>query len=765
MTRAPRVFLLGAALLAGCRSHPYADGTSTQAMLERIAETVGATVPFVGEPRVVDKLDRFRHDTSPGAFDTRLRLAQALIRSGDAEPAVQLFDELLEQARTLGLSGEDLIERVELPRAVAYLRLGEQQNCVAHHTGDSCLFPIRGAGVHVERHGSTVAVEAFASILKRRPGDVVVKWLLNIACMTLGRAPETLPAEWRLPESVYRRGGSFPEMHDVAGPLGVAVNGLAGGVILDDFDGDGYLDIMVSEAFPIDRYEGQLHLFRNLGDGSFQDVTEEAGLTGIRGGLNLVQADYDNNGYPDVLVLRGAWQMEHGRWPSTLLRNDGGRFTDVTARSGILQLEPTQAATWGDFDNDGLLDLFVGVESGFPARILPIARIWSGLLQVAYRLRYPLAQGHLYRNLGDGTFRDVLPEVGVDIRGWIKGAAWSDYDGDGRIDLYVSRYGETNVLLHNDGPDAKGRWRFRDVTARAGVAEPIFSFPTWFFDYDNDGHDDLFVGGYPRARVVFPKKGMPMELRTSPRDEIAEFAGLPGQSDEGKPRLYRNRGDGTFEDVTRTAGLWRTMSVMGANFGDLDNDGLLDMYLGTGTPPYAFLVPNRAFHNRGATFEDVTVSANVGSLAKGHGVAFADLDNDGDQDVYEVLGGAFPGDVFPNALFENPGAGNDWISLKLEGTRANRSAIGARIEVTVTGPAGRHALRRTVGSGGSFGASPLEQQIGLGRGAVVEEVTITWPDHERSVQRLGRLAVNASYRVRQGEAVAALRRERLRLHD
>jgi hypothetical protein len=766
-----RLSILAAALaaVAGCRSAPAPlppDTGSTAEILSRIAAGIGPDVPFAGEGKVVDALSRYRHDDSPRSFDKRLRLAQALIRVGRAEEAVTLYDELLAQASSGGLSSDQRIDRVEIPRAVAYMRLGEQENCVAHHTGDSCLFPIRGGGVHVERRGSLEAVAAFESILARRPDDLVVKWLLNISCMTLGRGPETIRPEWRIDPASYRSKSGFPAFRDVAAPLGIAVNGLAGGVVVDDFDGDGYLDIMVSEAAPIDAEAGQLRLFRNMGDGTFSDVTKDSGLEGIRGGLNLVQADYDNNGYPDVLVLRGGWQMDHGQ-PSTLLRNERGKFTDVTARAGILGIEATQAATWGDFDNDGFVDLFVGTETGFPTRVLgSMSKLSADLLLDFYRLGHPQAQGHLYRNRGDGTFQDVLPGLGLDIRGWIKGATWGDYDHDGRIDLYLSRYGDTNILLHNDGPDAKGRWRFSDVTARAGVAEPIYSFATWFFDDDNDGWDDLFVGGYPPAQVVFPGKGLPIELKTSARDEIADFLGQPAASADGKPRLFHNRGDGTFADATKASGLWRSMSVMGANFGDLDNDGFLDMYLGTGTPPFEFLVPNRAFRNEGnGVFEDVTVAANLGTLAKGHGVAIADVDNDGDQDIYEVLGGAFPGDNFPNALFENPGNGNDWITLKLEGTLANRSAIGARIRVMLAGRSGIRNVYRTVGSGGSFGASSLQQEIGLGclsaDGAAIEEIEITWPDRGRTVQRLGALAPDAFYFVRQGEPAAALVRNRL----
>jgi hypothetical protein len=192
------------------------------------------------------------------------------------------------------------------------------------------------------------------------------------------------------------------------------------------------------------------------------------------------------------------------------------------------------------------------------------------------------------------------------------------------------------------------------------------------------------------------------------------------------------------------------------------------MYIGTGSPPFEFLVPNRAFLNTGhGSFEDVTVSLNLGTLAKGHGVGFGDIDNDGDQDIYTVLGGAFPGDTFPNALFLNPDRGNDWITLKLEGVTSNRSAIGARIELALSGPAGKRRIFRTAGSGGSFGASSLQEEVGLGRlladGGAIEDIVVTWPNPARTVQRLGPLAANAIYHVREGDAPRRVELETLRL--
>ena len=183
--------------------------------------------------------------------------------------------------------------------------------------------------------------------------------------------------------------------------------------------------------------------------------------------------------------------------------------------------------------------------------------------------------------------------------------------------------------------------------------------------------------------------------------------------------------------MTSAARLDRVLLVMGANFGDLDNDGHPDLYLGTGAPDYRTLMPNRMFRNNGdGAFQDVTTAGGFGHLQKGHGIAFADVDADGDQDVYAVMGGWYTGDVFPNVLFENPGHGNHWITLRLRGTRANRSAIGARIKVTVRVPNGSRQIHALTGTGGSFGSASLQQEIGLGKAEAIEEIEIWWPGQE-----------------------------------
>jgi hypothetical protein len=237
------------------------------------------------------------------------------------------------------------------------------------------------------------------------------------------------------------------------------------------------------------------------------------------------------------------------------------------------------------------------------------------------------------------------------------------------------------------------------------------SFPTWFFDYDNDGWLDLFVASFAPSVA-----------------EVARgFLGLPLRAETMK--LYRNDTKGGFQDVTNAVGLNRFVPTMGANFGDLDNDGFLDIYLGTGAPSYAALIPNFAFRNQaGKKFADVTAATGAGHLQKGHGVAFGDFDNDGDEDFYVNIGGFVPGDYYNKALFANPGGAHNWISIKLNGAKSNRAAIGAKIKLTLAGVNGQKSLRyREVTGGGSFGASSLRQEIGLGRARQIDAIEVWWP--------------------------------------
>lgn len=188
---------------------------------------------------------------------------------------------------------------------------------------------------------------------------------------------------------------------------------------------------------------------------------------------------------------------------------------------------------------------------------------------------------------------------------------------------------------------------------------------------------------------------------------------------------YRGNGDGTFTNLAVEHGLDMPMLTMGANFGDVNNDGYLDFYIGTGQPDIAILVPNQMFLNAGGErFDDITMAIGMGHLQKGHAIAFADIDNDGDEDVFEQMGGARRVDHYRDALYVNPGTGNNWLKVKLVGTKSNRSAIGARVTAKL---ADGRSIYRFVGSGASFGANPFTQHIGLGSDAQVETLEVYWP--------------------------------------
>ncbi|MCZ6817821.1 MAG: CRTAC1 family protein [Planctomycetota bacterium] len=711
---------------------PALGGDDSASMVERLARVAEqadpARNPYLNQQRVEIARRPFREATSPKKrLQTQGRLAFELLLAGDAEAAVRGFERLrrLTKQSNVRVPPQQFLRLREL-EAIAFLRLGEQENCLARHSADSCLIPIQGNGIHIAQRGSRRAINSYTQLLNTNPANLSWRWLLNIAYMTVGEYPDKIPAEWLIPPGVFTSDYDIERFHDVSSAAGLDTVGLAGGVVVEDFDKDRLLDVMVSSWGLRD----QIRYFVNNGDGTFTERTREAGLTGITGGLNICHADYNNDGYPDVLVLRGGWLGEEGRHPNSLLRNNGdGTFEDVTEEAGLLSFHPTQTAAWGDFDNDGRLDLFIGNETPLfhraknkSARAVPRNGSWMQFVKTDERTvtRHPC---ELYHNNGDGTFTECAAEAGVDNIAFVKAVAWGDYDNDGRQDLFLSRIGNTNVLFRNNGParelttprpDGQGKmpgWSFTNVSAAAGIAEPVQSFPAWFWDYDNDGWLDIFVSGYGLSSMG---------------DVAADYLGL---SHKGVlPKLYRNQANGKFTDVTDEVGLDTILFSMGASFGDLDNDGWLDFYVGTGEPDYRALMPNRMFRNAsGRRFQDVTSSGGFGHIQKGHGIAFADIDNDGDQDVFAVMGGAYSGDVFRNSLFENPGHGNRWISLRLVGVKSNYSAIGARISVRVNSDRGPRTIHRIVSTGGSFGSTTLRQEIGLGRATSISSIEVRWP--------------------------------------
>jgi len=581
--------------------------------------------------------------------------------------------------------------RLEYDLGVAAMRKGEIDNCVARHTAQSCLLPIEGDGVHADESGSREAMDWLRAALRQSPDEVVrlcARWLLNIAAMTVGEYPAGLSDEERIEPSVFASEAPFPRFRDVAPELGLNDFDLAGGAVLEDLDGDGLVDVLTSSSDT----STALHYHRNNGDGTFEDRSAAANLAGLYGGLNLVSGDADGDGWVDVLVLRGAWLFgARGQIPRSLLQNRGGTFLDVTIRAGLNQaFFPSQAAAFADYDLDGDLDLYIGAEAN----------------------QENLFAGQLFRNRGDGTFEDVARAARVEHVRYCKGVAWGDTDADRYPDLYCNNLDGKNRLYRNrrDGS-------FEDVAEALGVTAPDNGFSTWFFDCDNDGALDLWASPY---EIVDPSAS----LRLYP--VVASYLGLPYTGDT--PVLYFGDGQGGFRRAGPEANLKRLNLPMGANHGDLDNDGFLDVYLGTGYPAYDGLIPNVLYWNRGGRrFLDVSAAAGVGHLQKGHGVAFADLDQDGDLDLFEQMGGAYPGDGFGDVLFENPGTANHWLEVACTGVRSNRFAVGTRLHaVFVDGEERRH-LWRWVGTGGSFGASPHAQHLGLGQARLVERLEVHWP--------------------------------------
>ena len=543
--------------------------------------------------------------------------------SGRMDEAIDQFEKAYAIVAAGASAAEPAALQLQEALGVAWLHKAAMDNGALHHPGDHCLLSHTGLQPFPRNEASSKAVEHFRRYLTYRPDELEVKWLLNIAYMTLGGYPAQVPPAHLIPPASLASSEDVGRFVDVAAEAGLRSVSLAGAAVVDDFDNDGRFDVVTSSFDSC----APMRFFRRSADEGFIEESERRGLTGQLGGLNAMQADYDNDGCLDLLLLRGGWDRPQRK---SLLRNTcTGRFVDVTVASGLdTPITATQAAVWVDIDNDGFLDLFVGNE-GDAAR--------------------------LYVNDRDGTFTEIGRAAGVARPAFIKGVAAIDYDNDGWQDLFATSY-----------------YLSVEETAR----------------------------GYMKLPLLAPTM-----------------------------RLYRNRGDGTFEDVTTRVGLDRPLMPMGSNFGDIDNDGWLDMYLGTGSPSYGALTPSLLMRNdEGRSFVDVTASAGVGELFKGHGVAFADLDGDGDEEIVFVVGGATQGDRHALRVFENPGHGNRWVEVTLVGSTSNRSAIGTRITVTVANADGtQRAIHRTVGSGGSFGASPLRQHIGLGKAERIVSVETWWP--------------------------------------
>ncbi len=485
---------------------------------------------------------------------------------------------------------------------------------------------------------------------------------------------------------------------------------MVAGVALLDYDNDGYLDVYLvnGAAIPSLKKDSPKYwnrLFHNNRDGTFTDVTEKAGVAGEGYGMGVAVGDFDNDGWPDLYVANVT--------KNQLFRNNhDGTFSDVTDRArvggGMLDGKKmwSVSAVWLDYNNDGLLDLFVSNYCKWEVNQDPVCRPKAGLRSYCHPKYYQPLPNTLYRNNGDGTFTDVSEETGISKHlGKGMGAVIADYDGDGFMDVFVPNDNLPNFLFHNIG----GK-RFEEAALESGVAYPqsanaISSMGADFKDVFNDGKPDIW-------------------------HTATENESFP---------LYRNRGGGDFTEVTDQSmlGTTRTMSGWANGIFDFDNDGWKDLFVARGnvldnvalTSSRTYGEKNTVFRNlANGKFRDVSADAGVDfqESAPHRGAAFGDIDNDGRVDaVVTVLNG--PVKYFHNVT-ENR---SHWILLKLVGTKSNRMGIGAQIRITADDNSKQYNEVTT--ACGYGGASDSRVHFGLGASKLGREIEIKWPSRIHQV--------------------------------
>jgi hypothetical protein len=537
------------------------------------------------------------------------------------------------------------------------------------------------------------------------------------------------------------------------------------GITTVDYDNDGFYDLFIPDGV-------ESKLFRNKGDGTFEDVTAKAGLAGLDGVSVGLFADYDNDGYKDFFVSRTFK-------PNQLFHNNGnGTFTEVTKKAGIGEDCCTTVASWGDYDNDGFLDLYVGryldprtdIPTTFYAR--------NGL------------PNQLYHNNGDGTFTNVTEKAGVGEIGLCLGTVFGDYDGDGYLDLYVVNDFGRKTLYHNNRNGT-----FTDVTVKSGTLAYGAGMDASMADYDNDGKLDIYCTNirseeawYAEMPTVMRymlncwrqgvwKTDMPLYWQVFKQSGFG-FVEVFQQMASGNT-LLRNRGDGTFEDTTVKANANPLGWFWGASFADFDNDGWLDIYAADGwvyndrdteieldflnnvvskQSEYKtgiFFNPkhfgktswhgwerNRHLRSNGdGTFTEMGRAAGTDLLTNSRGVAVADFWNRGVLDI------AVSASTDRHALLKNEvGNKRNWLAVELVGTKSNRDAVGARVSIVVKG---KPQMREVVLGDGYGSQNSLRQYFGVNDAASVDEMVVRWP-RSGVVQKFQNVAANRIVQITEG---------------
>ncbi len=460
-----------------------------------------------------------------------------------------------------------------------------------------------------------------------------------------------------------------------------------------DINQDGYLDLFILGG------PGKRMLYLNNGNGTFTDVTERTGIGAFSWPWSAVFGDYNNDGCPDLYIVNGGGSKGEPGLQDALYRNNcDGTFTDITGRAGIRDKLNGRGAAWADYNSDGYLDLYV-------ANYGSIADDGTWVAQ----------PNILYENNGNGTFTDVTKKAGVigmancpnEVRKnksslhhpnkmHQKNAyqpIWFDYDGDGKIDLFVATENGVSPLYRNNGNGT-----FQDVTYAAGLCTMGTNMGVTVGDYDNDGNLDIYT------------------------------------TNAGQNYLWRNNGDGTFSEISRKSGVANTLSLgWGTEFLDYDNDGHIDIFVANGSTatPSANLWDSdlgefkldKLFKNRGdGTFSDVSLMEGIEGNDAKEAAAVGDYNNDGFVDIL-VLSSAYT-DLALHRLYQNQGNKNHWITIQLVGTKSNRDAIGAKILLT---SGGRTQIREIISGSSYVSQSSLWQTFGLGLASRIDTIEIKWP--------------------------------------
>ncbi|MFZ0306192.1 MAG: CRTAC1 family protein [Terracidiphilus sp.] len=521
------------------------------------------------------------------------------------------------------------------------------------------------------------------------------------------------PSQIRFEEIAGKSGLRFTTLN-CATPNKNQIETMVAGVALFDYDGDGFLDVYLVNGAEIPSLEKTSpaywnRLFRNNGDGTFTDVTEKAGVAGAGYGMGVAVADYDNDGHADFFLANVTGNQ--------LFHNNGdGTFTDVTAKAGVAGAHYngrkmwSVGAGWFDYNNDGLLDLFVVNYCKWEVNKDPYCALKEGLRAYCHPNQYAPLYNTLYRNNGDGTFMDVSHDTGI-AAAFGKGmsVSFADYDGDGFIDAFVANDTMPNFLFHN--VDGK---RFEEVGVVAGVA------------FSPDGN---------------ALSGMGSDFRDVNNDSLPDIWHTAVEHEDFP--LYVNQGGGQFVDATFSSGLAQSTNHMtgwGNGIYDFDNDGWKDLFVARANvmdniqqaiPSQTYPERNSIFRNlRNGKFEEVGGQAGPDFLiASAHrGVAFGDIDNDGRIDAVVTSLNE------PVKLFHNISqTGHHWILLKLVGTRSNRMGLGAKIRIKTAD--GMEQWNEATTAVGYAAASDCRVHFGLGANKLIEELEVVWPSRTRQVLR------------------------------